>query len=255
MRPPVTDLQRWLPGPAPDDAARVQLLVFPHAGGGTAVFKEWPDCLPGSIAVRPVAYPGREARFREPPCTRVAELVDAMLPVVRPELARPYALFGHSLGAFVAYELVQRLIAEGGPLPVHLFVSAARAPHTPLPSDPLDVMPEPRLLAKLRDMGGTPERVLAEPELMKLFLPMLRADFRMSDRFERPADDPPLPMPVSAFLGTQDDHVDADKVRAWDARAGAAFSVRAIPGDHFFIQAARRMVLDSLVADLAPHLR
>lgn len=244
----------WFPGTPPSADARLVLYAFPHAGGGAAVFKDWQEGLPPEIAVRPVQYPGREARFGEPLHHSVRELVDALEPAIVPELSRPFAFFGHSLGGFVAYELVRRLQARGGPLPVHLFLSAARAPHTALPSRPLYSMDEPELLLELRKMGGTPERVLAEPELMRLFLPLLRADFTMSDCYLRPDDDPLLAPPLSVFRGATDDRVNADKVAAWQERAAGAYQLRTIPGGHFFIQGERRVVLDAIATDLAPHL-
>ncbi len=231
----------------------MQLFAFPHAGGGASVFKEWPGRLPPQIALRPVQYPGREARFGEPPYMSVSALVDDLEPVLRPELEQPFAFFGHSLGAFVAYELTRRLAQSGGARPLHLFVSAARAPHSALPSNPLYAMPEEELLEELKKMGGTPERVLGEAELMRLFLPMLRADFQMSDCYIRPESDPLIDSPVSAFMGGQDDQVNAAKLKLWSERAGAGYRLRTLPGDHFFIHSARELLLDSLMADLAPH--
>jgi len=115
-------------------------------------------------------------------------------------------------------------------------------------------MDDTELLGELHKMGGTPERVLREPGLMRLFLPMLRADFTMSDCYLRPEDDPLIESALSVFLGSQDDHVNADKVRAWEQRAAGSYQLRTLPGEHFFIHTARGMVLDSIVADLAPHL-
>src|SRR5262245_63225231 len=115
--------ERWLAYVSPRPAASVRLFCFPYAGGGASVFRGWADCLPGAVEVCPVQMPGRETRFREPAFTRLPPLVEALAASLRPHLDRPFAFFGHSLGALVAFELARRLRRDRGPEPIRLFAS------------------------------------------------------------------------------------------------------------------------------------
>lgn len=210
------------------------------------------------MAVRPLQYPGRESRFREPALQSIDALAEGALAALRPHCQRadgsglPFAFYGHSLGALLAYAIAQRQAAEGGPLPQALFVSGARAPHSALPGRPLYALPEPALLERLAEMGGTPPRVLREPALMQLFLPLLRADFTAADTYQRPASDPALPCPIIAFEGADDDQVEGAKIAAWRERTSARFEHLRLPGGHFFIHSARDALLDALGQRLLP---
>src|SRR5690348_14255637 len=123
-----TAIERWLAYVRPRPDADLRLFCFPYAGGGALVFRDWADALPGSVEVCPVQMPGREARFREPAFTRLPLLIEAMAEALRPHLDRPFAFFGHSLGALVAFELSRRLCRDRGPKPVLVFVSGCAAP-------------------------------------------------------------------------------------------------------------------------------
>src|SRR5262245_25071207 len=122
--------ERWLAFARPRPQAAIRLFCFPYAGGGASVFRGWANGLPGSVEVCPVQIPGRETRFREPAFTRLPLLIEAVAESLGPHLDRPFALFGHSLGALVAFELARHLQRERGPEPVHLFVSGCGAPQT-----------------------------------------------------------------------------------------------------------------------------
>ena len=146
---------RWLLMHRPRREARVRLLCLPYAGGGASAFRHWPDALTSSIEVCPVQLPGRENRFVEAPFTRAEAVVEAMAPALRPVLDRPYALFGHSMGAMLGFELIRHLRRRGDP--VQFFVSAARA-HAAAPAGaPIHALPEARSWRRLRGLRGTPE--------------------------------------------------------------------------------------------------
>lgn len=248
-RPP-RNKDPWFPGLPPGPEARLALFCFCHAGGGASAYREWVGQLHPALAVRPVQYPGREQRFNEPACQSMDALAEGVLAALEPHTGTPFAFFGHSLGGLLAYELTQRLLARGGPLPAHVFISAARAPHTALPREPLYDLPDDELLARLRTMGGTPQRVLDEPELMQLFLPLLRADFTIADTYRRPAEDPLLPVPVTTFEGAEDDEVNPEKIAAWSERVGGRHGHVRLPGDHFFLQTSRDRVLEVVEREL-----
>ncbi len=243
----------WFPFVAangPAAAAPVRLFCFPFAGAGASVFREWPAELPSSVGVFAVQPPGHETRIRETPLVSVESLVDAFLPALLPRLDRPFAFFGHSLGALVAYELARALRSRGAPLPGRLFVSGSRAPHRPKRAGLYHVLEGDAFVAGLRRLGGTPERVLAEPELMELFEPMLRADFTMSETYERAPDDP-LDVPIAAFGGTDDPEVEPGGLEAWEEHTRAPFTLERFPGDHFFLQSARTELLRAVALELS----
>ncbi len=168
----------WLICRQPNPQARLRLLCFPYAGGGASIYRTWFDFAPG-VEVSAVQLPGRDERIREKPIGDMTTLVDALVKGLEGSLGKPYALFGYSMGALIAYELVRRLRARGGPLPVHVFVSARRTPHIVGPEAPIRGLREPEFVNQLvRRYNGIPPAVLREPDLMGLFLPILRSDFR-----------------------------------------------------------------------------
>ncbi len=189
--------------------------------------------MPDEIEVLPVQLPGRERRLREPPHTRLEPLVEVAAQGLAPYLDRPFAIFGHSMGALVGYEVAQRLRRERDLEPVHLLVSARRAAQ--LPPDPEEdyKLPDGELIERLRELNGTPAEVLEHPELMQLMLPLLRADFELNDTYE-PVAHPPLGCPVTAFGGTDDELLE-EELAAWGALTAGPFALRMFPGDHFFL--------------------
>jgi medium-chain acyl-[acyl-carrier-protein] hydrolase len=205
--------------------------------------------LPASVEVCPVQVPGRETRFREPAFTRLPPLIEALAESLRPYLDRPFAFFGHSLGALVAYELARRLRRDGGPEPVHLFVSGCAAPQTRTRVTSLHTLPLPEFREELRRLNGTPAAVLQNDELLELLLPTLRADFALCETYAYAAG-PPLTYPVCAWGGLGDDTVARQDLEAWRDLTTAPFRLRMVPGDHFFLQGARRLLLQGLAQEL-----
>lgn len=193
--------------------------------------------------------PGREGRLREPPFTALEPLVEALATHV-PWGGFPFAFFGHSMGSLVAFELARELVRRGGPVPRLVFVSGRRAPQVPNREEPLHSLPDPEFLVRLRELNGTPEEVLRNRELMELLLPLLRADFTLNETYVyRPG--PPLPIGLSALGGVADPEVGRADLEAWRAETGAGFRLRMLPGDHFFLNSARRLVTEAVARDLA----
>jgi acyl transferase domain-containing protein/surfactin synthase thioesterase subunit len=239
----------WLVGDRSRTGTRLRLFCFPYAGGDASVYLRWADALPAGVDVCPVQLPGRQQRYLEPPFTRMSTLVDALAVVLRPVLDQPFALFGHSLGGLISFELARRLRRDGLPLPAHLYASAMRAPQLPDLEPPLHRLPDARLIDRLRAMNGTPEQMLRDPEAMALYLPTLRADFALVETRVHQTE-PPLECPVTVFGGAQDDRVSEEALAAWESQTRGAFALELLPGDHFFIQRHR----DALLASLAPQL-
>lgn len=233
--------------------ARLRLFCFPYAGGGASIYRTWVNELPARIDVCPVQLPGRENRLSTPAFRHIDPLVEALLEALAPELDGPYAFFGHSMGAIIAYELAQRLRRAQMPEPIHLLVSARRAPQLPPDDEAIYDLPEDELKTKLRELNGTPEAVLAHPELMELMLPLLRADFELNDTYEHTAH-PPLGCPISAFGGTEDSDVEAEHLEAWRAMSTGPFERTFFDGDHFFIHDRPQRLIQGVAAALARHL-
>lgn len=239
----------WLVQPRPNPQAALRLFCFPHAGSGSSVYRTWPEGLPPSVELVAVELPGRDTRFKERPAHRLAELVPAIADGLAGELSRPFAFYGHSMGALISYELTRELRRRGAPLPRHLFVSGRRAPQLPEPAPMFD-RSEEAFVAGLRQLGGVPEAVLAEAELMAIFLPILRADFSIGDTAVI-APEPPLPVPITALGGLADQRASLEELHAWRAQTSAAFDVETFPGGHFFHQSERAAFFGSLGRRLA----
>jgi medium-chain acyl-[acyl-carrier-protein] hydrolase len=232
----------------PRPAARLRLFCFPYSGGGAGAYRGWSEALP-SVEVCAFQLPGREARLREPPLTFLSPLVEMCVGVILREDPRPFAFYGHSLGAFVAFEVARALRRGGAPPPRHLFVGAAVAPQRHAVAAPVHAGTDAGLVARLRRYGGTPEAVLAEPELMAMILPAFRADLTIFETYHA-ADEPPLDVPISAFGGLDDPYVPRADVEAWGAQTSRAFVARMLPGGHLFLQSSRSALLAALLADL-----
>jgi medium-chain acyl-[acyl-carrier-protein] hydrolase len=239
----------WLHWPRPRDQARHRLFCFHYAGGGPAIFFPWLERLPEAIDLSAINLPGRGARLFEAPLAGVGPVIQALIPHLTPHLDRPFAFFGHSMGALLAFELARELRRRKGPSPVHLFLSAHRAPQLPPESEPIHTLDDQAFKEELRQLNGTPPSVLENDELMQLLLPALRADFATCETYTyEPA--PPLDIPITAFGGTEDPDVSEEALSAWRLQTTRSFSLRRLPGDHFFIHQMSDQVIAEMSATL-----
>lgn len=248
---PVTE--RWIAGDTRRQApgAVVRLFCFAHAGGGAAFFFPWRRALGPRVDVRPVVLPGRESRSREPPFRRLEALLDPLCAAIGPHVDRPYALFGHSMGAVVAYEVARRLAGASPGPPVLLAVSGRRAPRAPRTRREFSGLDDRAFLAALAALNGTPAELLEDAALLEAMLPTLRADIELNERYER-LPGPPLACPIAAYAGSSDTEVDLDELLRWREETSGPFTLRAFSGDHFYLKAGRPDVVAALRRDLAP---
>lgn len=228
--------------------ARLRLFCLPYAGGGASIYRAWPAGLPAEIEVCSVQLPGRENRLMEPPFSRMDPLVEALAEALAGALDRPFALFGHSMGALIAYELAKLLRRKHRMAPQHLFLSACHAPEIPDAKRWHD-LGEQALMAELRQVPGFPAAVLEHAGLMQLVLPAIRADAAVTETYVyRPAE--PLDVPFSVFASEQDELIPRPAVDPWRGHTRAAFELYLIEGHHLYIQdqAPRmmRVILDKL---------
>lgn len=239
----------WVTCPKPNPQARLRLFCFPYAGGGASIFRTWPDYLPAEIEVFPIQLPGRESRLREPFFNRLSPLLQTLKQVLYPQLNIPFAFFGHSVGALIGFELTRQLRKQYNLGPAHLFISGRRAPQILNLAPPIHQLPESAFVEELRHLNGTPESILQNVELMQLVLPILRADFALSETYVYSAEDP-LDCPISAFGGLQDGEVSHDDLAAWRDQTNSSFALRMFPGNHFFVQSARACILSAISQEL-----
>ncbi len=245
----MTSNSAWIATRPGAHAPRARLFCFPYAGGSAHEFLAWQDMLGPAIEVCAVQLPGRGARWSETPYTRIDMLVHDLAPHVLPLLDRPYAFFGHSLGALVAFELCRRLHLQQAPLPSRLFASGCGAPQRRRPPGGLHVLPEEAFIETLRVFNGTPPAVLAQRELMALLLPTLRADFEIAELYAyRPGVR--LALPVTVLAGRADGEIDEAQLRAWSLETTGDCELHWFDGDHFFVHSSR----DAVIAAVAAHM-
>lgn len=241
----------WLPFGV-GAGSQIRLLCLPHAGAGASGYRTWGRGLPPTIGVCPVQLPGRENRIGERPYYEVAPLAQDLASVVAKLVEPPYALFGHSLGALVAFELAQELRKIGAPEPVHLFVSGRQAPQTAAYLSEWHDLDLPDLTAELAQLGGTPREVLDNPELLAMIVPLLRADFAVNEKY-RPTERSPLDLPITAFGATADPRAALPTVEAWRVQTSREFVLHKLPGGHFVVlQQHSAFVHARIVETMAP---
>lgn len=243
---------RWIvPYYRPNHLASVRLFCFPYAGGGASVFVRTLAGLPSFIDVCPVQLPGRENRVSEPYLTSVAEVAEKAAEGLASHLDMPFALFGHSLGAIVAYELAQRLRQAGGPEPKHLLVSAHRAPQIALPHEPTWTLPDDKFKERLQELKGTPDEVLENEDLQRLMFPLVRADFRLDETYVHPAGHEPLDCAITVFGGREDAETPEWELSAWREVTRGSFKLLMLEGDHFFIHSQAPALTSAIAQALA----
>lgn len=229
-----------------------RMFCLPHAGAGASVYRDWPCRLDGRVDVVAVDLPGRERRMREPLLHSAEELVADVIDGIAEQARRSpagFGLFGHSMGALVAYELAHALLGRGI-TPDHLIVSGYGAPHLPLPEPWVHLLPTDELVGHLARLEGTSGDVLSNPDLLEMVLPVIRADYEVCETYRHPAR-PTLAIPVTALGGDRDPGVAQAGVEAWADLTTGRFHAHILPGGHFFLHDQ----LDSVLGVIASRHR
>jgi medium-chain acyl-[acyl-carrier-protein] hydrolase len=248
----------WLAhlGPTQSSAAG-RLICFPYAGGGPSVFMGWRHLMPREVEIFAVHLPGRETRIHETPSSSFVAAVDCVVAEVRRLPPLPTIYFGHSLGGLMAFETARRFEQESlSEAPLQLVLSGCAPPHVDKSGEdaPIWRLDDVRFIARLNALNGTPQELLDSPDLMELFMPMLRADFRLADE-ARTSIRGRISIPMGVFGGS-DDEITREELQEWQRYATTPVSVQMFPGDHFFLKTARealcaavrRRVADTLAA-------
>jgi medium-chain acyl-[acyl-carrier-protein] hydrolase len=240
---------RWF-----DHLSRIQkplfrLFCFPYAGGSAHLFRQWQSYFPHTLDVCLVHLPGRGARISEPAFTRFPELITVLAQEIECYVNDEFALYGHSMGAMISFELARELFRRHGRGPRRLFLSGSRAPQCHRTKKQTYDLPHDEFIAHLRELNGTPQALLDDQQALELFMPTLRADFEMVQTYEY-RNGPPLPCPLNIYGGLQDPDVALEELRPWQLQTTATCDLKMFEGDHFFIQGPGRNFIHAFRQDV-----
>lgn len=238
----------WFSSSKSTGPTRLRLLCFPYAGGSASVFRGWERHLPSCVEVLAAQLPGRAGRWREAPLTNLNTVVEALRGPVAPYLDKPFAFFGHSMGALISLELARRIRDDFGSEPWRLFVASCNPPLLDRPMPTLATLGDDDLRKQLSDLGLADE-VLAEEELMEVLLPLVRADLGVADGYVD-RDGERLSCPVTAFHGQRDPMVTRDDMALWSRVTHGRFVLRSVPAAHLFDNQGWQAVLTAVSDDL-----
>ncbi|ARV59087.1 putative thioesterase [Nostocales cyanobacterium HT-58-2] len=232
----------WIKCSQPNPQANLRLFCLPYAGGGTSIFRLWPRELPSNVELCAIELPGRENRIGEKPISNLEILTEKLVEAFLQHLDKPFALFGHSMGALIVYELARKL-QQKNVNPVYLFVSGRPAPNVPELYPPLHVLPDAEFIEKLNDIySAIPDTVLKDKELMQLFLPVLRADMTLVETYVF-SEVEPLDCPILALGGLEDHEASHDNLMTWREHTRSSFLVQMFSGGHFYLNENRQPLL------------
>jgi medium-chain acyl-[acyl-carrier-protein] hydrolase len=243
--------QPWIRFPHGD--AAIQIFCFPYSGGSAQLFQAFARMMPPGIGVYALEMPGRGRRFQDTPHdTLHAQVKEAVAGLAAIRKGPEFLFFGHSLGGLIAFETARELRREGRPIPRHIFVSAIRAPQIPRREQEVHKLADEELLGKLKEMGGTPQEILAHQEILELMLPILRNDFKLYETYAY-QEEKPLTCPITAFAGTLDKDVTRADIEAWAMHTSSNFARHMLKGGHFFIHDHYPTVADTILKILTRH--
>ncbi len=228
---------------------QLRLFCFTYAGGSCNFYCFWAKRFLGRIELWAFQPPGRGNRMKEKPIRRLDELVEVIVTSIDGFLDLPFVFFGHSLGSLIAFELTRRLRLRNARLPEHLFVSACSAPHLARKRKSIHLLGDEELIECIRSYGGTPQEVIGDPEMLKLVLPLIRADFEVYETWNY-CHETPLSVPITVFGGTEDEIATTD-LAAWREQTNVKFSKHMLPGGHFFIHSAEKQLIDILQMEMS----
>jgi medium-chain acyl-[acyl-carrier-protein] hydrolase len=246
----------WLPKVRSKAGSKLRLFCFPYAGGASYTYSSWDSLLPQEIEVCPVELSGRASRMREPAARNIRSLVHSMTAALLPWLDRPFAFYGHSMGALISFELARELRRSHQLQPVHMFVSSCLPPHSPRRREKVTYnLPEPQFIAALRHFNGIPNEVQEHSEeLMQLAMPLLRADFEACQTYEYIAGQV-LECPLTVVGGLKDKGLNQGDLEEWREHTTSACTVRMVSGDHLFINTSQTWILRLLAEQLSEYTR
>lgn len=224
---------------------KTKLFLFPYAGGAAASYNQWKQYLDPVVEYRSIELAARGRRMRESNYNTIDDAVDDVFNIIKNELTQvPYALFGHSMGSMIAFELAYKIKKNNFPMPIHIFFSGRAAPQVPRDTKrTLHHLDDVEFKKQLLEMGGTPKEFFDHPELLEVFLPLLKGDFRLTETYTHGKKDAPLDVNITVLSGKQDED-SPEEVEAWRVHAGKNCDIHYFNGGHFFIHDENKRVVD-----------
>lgn len=226
----------WFPYNHSTNSSNLRLFCFGHSGSAASIFRNWQPQFSPCIEIWPLQLPGRETSFSEPLITSLNVLIDKLYPNILPLMEAPFAMFGHSLGALIAFELARKI--ENSPVKANLrklFVSACSAPSVLTNESSIHSLPDEAFLETLIHYGAMHPQLLENKDALKVLLPRIRADFSVFETY-RYSPVPPLETPIVALAGQHDTVICEENITAWKNHAKESFSFYSFSGGHFYPQ-------------------
>lgn len=230
--------------------SQIRVIALPFAGGGPSAFHSWHPIFSDNIELIVINYPGRETRFTEKPVNDPEEMVSEIVNSLSDYSDKPFVLFGHSMGAMLAYFVTCELQRKQLMMPEILFVSGMRAPHIASRSEPVKQMNDEDLVNSLNKYGGMPAELFKNKELLQIFLPIIRADLEMLGRVPVEKSDN-VNVPIFAYGGELDQTFTKDDLQQWDQYSDVEFKLHLMPGGHFYINQHRNELLRAIEDDIS----
>jgi medium-chain acyl-[acyl-carrier-protein] hydrolase len=234
--------QHWFVGLSGMGQRPLQLFGFPYSGGTGSCYAPWREQLVPEAGLVGIQLPGRADRLHEPLILTMHELLDSLLPQLRPRLNRPYVLYGHSNGALLAFAVLDRILREALPPPLGIVLSGKASPTCDSRRERWSLLPDDQIIHKVRSFGGTPEEVLCDPDLMCMVLPILRADFALGESFQLTTSHHAVAAVPALILAGREDHVPVAEVFAWTDLFSRSAVTASFDGGHFFINHGNAVV-------------
>ena len=237
----------WVTCPRPQPDAKIRLFCLPFAGGGASLYRPWTTQLAPTIEVCPIQLPGRENRYSEKPITDAHQMAKAIATQMLPFLDRPYAIFGHSMGALLAYEVSREHARLKAKAPEILFVSAHRAPHLPRKRALLHALPNAQFIESLKQYGGFPEEILNNQEFIDFILPTMRSDMTLCDLYAFTKREVSIQTPFEVFAGVDDREAGPSEMESWSEHTQGQANLTVFDGGHFFLRTHSKELLSHLL--------
>lgn len=225
--------------------ARMRLFCFPYAGGSAAIYAGWEKQLPHFVELYAIQAPGRANRIAEDPYQNMDDLVDELAKHITGLLDLPFIFFGHSLGSRVAIELMSRLRERKLPLPMHFIASGSRGPHKKIRESDFHRLNDDEFVERIKSLEGTPQEILEDKDLLALFLPLLRADFKIAGEYQYKGQEK-FNCRLTVLGGQEDAGVERNDLFAWQNHFTSDCQLKQYPGGHFFIKTKQDEVLEDI---------
>lgn len=215
---------------------RIKLFCFPYAGGSAAIYNKWESLLDSKIILKPIELPGRGKRIKESPLKTLKEIVDDTFDIIKSEIlnGEEYAFFGHSMGALIVHELLEKIYLKKMPKPSHVFFSGKGAPQVKREKRNYYLMDDETFKKEIMKLGGTPPNFFEYPELVEIFLPVLRNDFKIAETEIHDNDMTTKNVNITALFG-ESECLTKEQMEGWKSYSNGDCSLIFYEGGHFFI--------------------